>query len=186
MTHYLALLRGINVGGKAVIKMEDLKFCFESMGFTEVQTFIQSGNVLFSSEERDAAKLTNNIEKVLSKRFGYTSRVLIKTHLQLKKIVSEAPLGFGKEPESFRYDVLFIMLPLTPDAAMKNVSVKEGVDSAFKGSSALYFSRLIKRAGQSRLTRIIAHPMYKNITIRNWNTTAKLLALMETRESREK
>jgi uncharacterized protein (DUF1697 family) len=183
---YLALLRGINVGGKAVIKMKDLKSCFESMGFSDVETLIQSGNILFKSDQRDSTKLTGMMEKALSQRFNYESRVLIITHQQLKKIVSEAPRGFGKEPENFRYDVIFIMEPLSPNEAMKNVSVKQGVDSVFKGGGALYFSRLISRAGQSHLTRIIAHPMYKNITIRNWNTTTKLLTLMETRCPHEK
>lgn len=179
MPQYLALLRGINVGGKAVIKMKDLKSCFKAMGFSDVETFIQSGNILFKSDKRDSTELTAMIERALTKQFNYPSRVLIITHKQLKKIVSEAPRGFGKEPESFRYDVLFIIPPLSPDTAMKNVSIKEGVDGAFKGSGALYVSRLIKRAGQSHLTRIIAHPMYKNITIRNWNTTTKLLTLLD-------
>lgn len=176
---YLALLRGINVGGKNIIKMADLKASFEEMGFSEVATYIQSGNVVFASNEKDSAKLTDKIEKALSKRFNYTSRLVLVAHPEMKKIVVGAPRGFGEDPDTYRYDVIFLKEPLTPAEAMEQVSVREGVDRAHEGKSVLYFSRLISRASQSRLTRVISLPVYQNMTIRNWNTTTKLLALME-------
>jgi len=180
-TRYLALLRGINVGGKNIIKMADLKACFENMGFTDVVTYIQSGNVVFRAAEKDKANLTNTIEQGLSERFNYKSRIVAVTHKQLKKVVEEAQRGFGKDVGTYRYDVIFLKEPLTPREAMKSVSTKEGVDSASAGSYALYFSRLISKAAQSHLTKIITLPAYQNMTIRNWNTTTKLLALMEKR-----
>ena len=94
-TQYLALLRGINVGGNNIIKMADLKACFENMGFTEVVTFIQSGNVLFRSAEKDKTKLTKKIEQGLSERFSYKSRLVVVAHKELKKAVVEAPKEFG-------------------------------------------------------------------------------------------
>ena len=178
-TQYLALLRGINVGGNNIIKMADLKACFENMGFTEVVTYIQSGNVLFKSAEKDKLKLTTKIEQMLSKRFSYKSRIVDVTHKELRKIVDEAPQGFGDDLDTYRCDVIFLKEPLTAKEAMKNVRVKEGVDNAYTGRNVLYFSRLVSKASQSYLTKIIALPMYQNMTIRNWNTTAKLLALME-------
>ncbi len=87
--------------------------------------------------------------------------------------------GFGKDLDKYRYDVIFLKEPLTPRDAMKNVSTKEGIDSAYAGESVLYFSRLISKAAQSHLTKISTLPMYQNMTIRNWSTTTKLLALME-------
>ena len=178
-TQYLALLRGINVGGNNIIKMADLKACFENMGFTHVTTYIQSGNVLFKSPEKDKTKLTKKIEKALSERFNYKSRIVAITHKELKKVVEGAQRGFGKDMDKYRYDVIFLKEPLTPKEAMKNVSRKEGVDTAFAGEFVLYFSRLISKASQSHLTKIIKLPMYQNMTIRNWSTTTKLLALME-------
>jgi uncharacterized protein (DUF1697 family) len=178
-TQYLALLRGINVGGNNIIKMADLKACFEDMGFKDVGTFIQSGNVLFKSAEKDKLKLTRKIEKALSERFNYKSRIVAITHKELKKIIEGTPKGFGKDLDTYRCDVIFLKEPLTPAEAMKNVSIKEGVDTAYKGKYALYFSRLDSRAAQSYLTKIIKLPVYQNMTIRNWNTTTKLLALME-------
>lgn len=179
LIQYLALLRGINVGGKNIIKMVDLKTCFESMSFSNVVTYIQSGNVLFQSDEKDKNKLTGKIEKGLSKQFKYDARLVTISHKDLKDIVNEAPRGFGKDAETYRYDVIFLKEPLTSKEAMKSVSVKEGVDSAHAGKQALYFSRLIAKASSSHLTRIIGLPVYQNMTIRNWNTTTKLLALME-------
>ncbi len=178
-TQYLALLRGINVGGKNMIKMVDLKTCFESMGFTDVVTYIQSGNVLFKSPEKDKAKLITKIERVLSERFGYKSRIVAVTYKELKKVVEGARQGFGKELDKYRYDVIFLKDPLSPAEAMQHVRVKEGVDRAHAGEYVLYFSRLISKASQSHLTKIITLPVYQNMTIRNWNTTTKLLALME-------
>ena len=176
---YLALLRGINVGGNNIIKMTNLKACFEDIGFTEVGTYIQSGNVLFKSAEKDKLKLTRKIEKALSERFSYKSRIVAVTHKELKKVIEGAPKGFGKDLDTYRCDVIFLKEPLTAREAMKNVRVKEGVDHAYSGRNVLYFSRLVSKASQSYLTKIIALPMYQNMTIRNWNTTTKLLALME-------
>jgi uncharacterized protein (DUF1697 family) len=176
---YLALLRGINVGGKNIIKMVDLKACFESMGLLNVVTYIQSGNVLFQSDEKDKKVLTDKIEKGLSKTFKYEARLVIISYKELRDIVNEAPRGFGKDAETYRYDVIFLKEPLTSKEAMKSVKIKEGVDSAHAGKDALYFSRLIAKASSSYLTKIIGLPVYKNMTIRNWNTTTKLLAMME-------
>jgi len=179
MKKYVALLRGINVGGKNLIKMTDLKACFETLDFKLVSTYIQSGNVLFRADESDQGKLTSRIEEALSKTFNYKSRVVVRSQKQLKEVVAHAPKGFGSDPATYRYDVIFLKEPLTAVEAMKSVTIKEGVDQAFAGKGALYFTRLISKASQSHLTRIITLPVYQNMTIRNWNTTTKLLNLME-------
>lgn len=176
---YLALLRGINVGGSNIIKMADLKSCFEDMGFDKVLTYIQSGNVMFRSDITGKAALIGKIETGLSGRFRYKSRVVVLSHKQLKSVVEGAPGGFGTEPARFRYDVIFLMDPLTAKSAMKSVTIKEGVDRVYEGKGVLYFSRLIAKASQSRLSKIVSLPIYQAMTIRNWNTTTTLLALME-------
>ncbi len=179
MNQYLVLLRGINVGGKNIIKMADLRASFEAMGFSNVVTYIQSGNILFQTEEKDISALTTRIEKGISKRFNFEAKVVVISQKELAAIIRDAPEGFGKEEKKFRYDVIFLKEPLTPKEAMKSVRVRDGVDTAHVGKQALYFSRLISRAAQSHLTKIIGMPVYQNMTIRNWNTTTKLLALME-------
>ena len=181
MAHHLALLRGINVGGKNLIKMADLKTCFEENGFTNVATYIQSGNVLFESTESSSAKLTAKIEKMLGGSFDYVASVVVRSRTQLRKIVDGAPKGFGAEPSKYRYDVLFLKPPLTAKKALKEVPLKEGVDEVYAATGVLYFSRLASRASSSRLSRVASMPIYKSMTIRNWNTTTKLLELMDAR-----
>ena len=176
---YLALLRGINVGGKNIIKMTDLKTCFEEIGLNEVLTYIQSGNVLFKSKEKDIVKLTDKIEKALSQKFNYESKLVVISRNHLEEIVNTSPNGFGEELDNYKYDFVFLKDPLTPEDAMKQIKIKEGVDQVNTGNMVLYFSRLISLASQSRLRRIIQLPMYQNMTIRNWNTTTKLLSMMK-------
>lgn len=175
---YVALLRGINVGGVNIIKMAALKSCFENLGLTDVATFIQSGNVLFSTPIIDQALLGRRIEAALSKQFKYTSKVVVVSLDMLKHVVADAPKGFGARPEAYRYDVIFLKEPLTPQRAMKAVEIKEGVDAVSSGKHVLYFARLTSKATQSRLNRIIQKPEYQDMTIRNWNTTTRLLELM--------
>jgi uncharacterized protein (DUF1697 family) len=175
---YVALLRGINVGGKNIIRMADLKSCFEDLVLKDVSTFIQSGNVLFSASIKDSDRLAKRIEQGLSEAFGYDSRVVIVSHDSMRQVVESAPKRFGADPEKFRYDVIFLKPPLTAMEALKQVSVKEGVDTAHQGNGVVYFSRLISRDSQSHLSRIVQQPVYQHMTIRNWNTTTKLLELM--------
>ena len=94
---------------------------------------------------------------------------------------SVLPDGFGSKPAEYRYDVLFLKAPLTAAEAMKSIRTKDGVDEAFAGKDVIYFSRLTSRATQSYLSRVVGLPVYQNMTIRNWNTSTKLLALMDAR-----
>ena len=176
---YLTLIRGINVGGNNIIKMIDLKTSFESFGFTDVVTYIQSGNVIFKSENSDKHELTNIIEAGLSKRFSFDCKIVLITFEQMEAVISKAPDGFGEMPEEYRYDVLFLKEPLLPKDAVKDLKLREGIDAVYEGKSVIYFSRLISQAGQSYMNKIITMPIYKQMTIRNWNTTNKLYALMK-------
>jgi uncharacterized protein (DUF1697 family) len=97
----------------------------------------------------------------------------------MRSVVHGAPRGFGAEPAKYRYDVIFLKEPLTAKAAMQSVPTKPGVDEAHAGPGVLYFSRLIEKATQSRLNKIVSSPIYPNVTIRNWNTTTKLVRMLD-------
>ncbi len=178
MSRFVALLRGINVGGNNVIRMIDLKACFEAMGLEEVRTYIQSGNVVFSSPESDRARLTRRIERALSRTFDTSSRAVVRSREELAAIVAGAPRGFGGRA-GYRYNVVFLKEPATVEQAMDSVTVKHGVDDAAPGPGVLYFSTLISAATRSGLPRIVGTPIYKSMTIRNWNTTVRLRDLTE-------
>ncbi len=179
MNQYVALLRGINVGGNNLIKMSALKACFEAQGFADVLTYIQSGNVLFTASDAKAAALCTKIEKALGKTFDYQASIVLRSRKELQAIVERAPKGFGKEAAKYRYDVIFLKDSLSAAEAIKSVATKQGVDQAYAGNGVLYFSRLIAKATQSRLSKIASQPVYQSMTIRNWNTTTKLLRLFE-------
>jgi uncharacterized protein (DUF1697 family) len=178
MTTYVALLRGINVGGNNLIKMPALKACFETHGFEQVSTYIQSGNVIFVSPETRTGALTEQIESMLAATFKYIPTVVVRSQKQMRAIVDKAPQGFGAEPAKYLYDVVFLKEPLTARTALASIDTKPGVDDAQAGSGVLYFSRLTAKATQSRLNKIASSPIYRSVTIRNWNTTTKLRHLM--------
>lgn len=178
VTTCVALLRGINVGGKNLIRMPALKACFEEHGFADVATYIQSGNVLFSSAGAKPAELTRRIEKMLAQTFDYVPTVVVRSRTQMRGIVEKAPKGFGAEPSKYRYDVIFLKEPLTARKAIQVLDPRPGVDEVHAGTGVIYSSRLEARATSSRLNKIVGSPIYPSITIRNWNTTTKLLALM--------
>jgi len=179
VTTHVALLRGINVGGKNPIMMPALKDAFEADGFGNVRTYIQSGNVLFEGPGKGGTALANRIETMLETTFGLPLVVVVRSRPQMRAIVDRAPEGFGSDASMYRYNVIFLKEPLTAREAINSVSTKDGVDEAHVGPGVLYFSHLIGRASQSHLSRIVSLPVYKDMTIRNWNTTTKLLDLLE-------
>jgi len=103
---------------------------------------------------------------------------MLRSLKEMAAIVGRAPDGFGRQPDKYRYDVIFLGSPLTPGQAIAKIATKPGVDQARPGTGVLYFSRLISKASQSQLARIVSLPIYKSMTIRNWRTTTTLLQLM--------
>ena len=179
MAIYVALLRGINVGGKNMIKMPALKECFEAAGFEDVTTYIQSGNVLFRASG-SGAELARRIEKQLTKTFDhYQAWVVVRSRAQMRSVVEKAPQGFGEDPDAYLYDAIFLKEPLTASAVLKAVPVNDEVDDISAGRGVVYFSRLKSKATRSRLNRVASLPIYKNMTIRNWNTTTRLLRMLD-------
>ncbi len=175
---YLILLRGINVGGNNIIKMADLKISLTNAGFSEVKTYIQSGNVILQSSLTKANTLMK-VEQYLAKDFSYSGLVFIFTKKELKHAIDEAPKGFGAKPEKFRYDVIFLEEQLSANQALQEIQTRDGVDTVHAGGKALYFSRLKGKEAQSFLSKIIKLPLYKHTTIRNWNTITKLMEMMK-------
>jgi uncharacterized protein (DUF1697 family) len=178
-TRYVALLRGINVGGANIIKMTDLKACFESLGAEDVSTFIASGNVLFTAPGRGTAeKLTAMLEAGLKRRFAYEASLMLRSPAQMQAIVDERPKGFGDAPAKYRYDVLFLK-GVEADDVIAQLEPKQGVDGLWAGDGVVYASRLIAKATSSRLSRVATLPVYQQMTLRNWNTTRKLAELLK-------
>jgi uncharacterized protein (DUF1697 family) len=176
-TRYVALLRGINVGGKNKVAMADLRDAFAGAGFTEVSTYIASGNVLFSSP-RPARALEDEIETALEERFGMPLVVAVRSQRQLRAVVDEAPAGFCALDGTHHRDVVFLKSPLTAAKAMEVVRLREGVDQAWAGTGVIYFARLSAQRQRSLMSKIVGTPEYQSMTIRSWSTTTKLRSLL--------
>ena len=181
MKTYAVLIRGINVGGKNKMPMTRLKKCLEDLGFSNVRTFIASGNVVLTSDER-ADKIKARIEKALPGSFKLDSgliKVLVLTRDQLQAVIQNKPEGFGEQPEKYHSDAIFLM-GIDSARAMPVFHPREGVDRVWPGDGVIYSQRLSALRTKSRLSRIVGTPAYQSMTIRNWNTTMKLLEIMKT------
>lgn len=176
-TRAVALLRGINVGGKNPVLMADLRAAMEDAGYGDVRTYIQSGNVLFSTDE-PAAGLEARVEAVLEARFAVPILVVIRTERQFRAVVAKAPDGFGQQPDRFHSDAVFLKAPLTAARAMRVVRLRDGVDRAWPGTGVVYFERLSAQRTRSKMNKIVGTPEYRQMTIRNWSTTTTLLGLL--------
>ena len=178
-TTYLVLLRGINVGGKNKVPMADLKSLLTDLGFTDVTTYIQSGNVVLRSE-LTSATIARKIEAALPKRFKLDTeliRVLVLSRAEFETVVRDRPRGFGDNPDTYHSDAIFLM-GVDAAEAMPAFSPKEGVDTVWPGDGVIYSQRLSAQRTKSRLNRVIGSPVYKSMTIRSWQTTLALVDLV--------
>jgi uncharacterized protein (DUF1697 family) len=184
MTRYLVLLRGINVGGKNKVPMAPLRSCLEDLGYSNVATYIASGNVMLSSD-RPADEVKRRIEEALPRSFRLDSElvaVLVLTHTQLRAVVRKKPKGFGEHPEKFHSDAIFLM-GIDAATAFEVFDPRPGVDRVWPGDGVIYSERLSAQRTKSRLNKAISTPLYKSMTIRSWATTMALLELMDSTEA---
>jgi uncharacterized protein (DUF1697 family) len=174
---YIAFLRGINVGGKGIIKMAALKQCFESVGLTGVSTYFQSGNVIFESDGA-ASALTDRLERALATRLGHETMIVLRSRAQLGAVLDAAPRGWATGTHLRRY-LAFLRASTTAKQAVREVEIREGIDSVTAGKGVLYMSTPLKGLSKSRLTKIVSKPIYQDMTIRNYSTCLKILEQME-------
>ncbi len=185
MTSLVALLRGVNVGGRNLVAMSDVSACFERAGYANVSTYGQSGNVLFEAEHGGGPALETQIEKMLEDRFALPIVVVIRSHEQLAATVAGAPANHGSD--HLRSDVFFVKHPLTAEAAFAQLpELREGVDSMAVGPGALYFSRVAAQATQTRVQRLLVMPMFQQMTVRTWGVTTRLLDLLDNAASTDR
>jgi uncharacterized protein (DUF1697 family) len=179
MSAYLLLLRGINVGGKNKVPMAALRTVLEGLGFTDVTTFIASGNVILKSS-KSAAWVRAQVEQALPRHFRLDSalvKVLVLARKQLQAVIDNKPKGFGEKPDKYHSDAIFLIDVPTADA-MRAFNPREGVDQVWAGHGVIYSQRLSAQRTRSRLNKIMGSPVYKSMTIRNWNTTTTLLKML--------
>lgn len=160
--------------------MAKLRECLEALGFNNVLTYIQSGNVIVQSP-LTAKEVTQIIEEALPKQFTLDSsliKVLAITHAQLRAVVDKKPRMFGNHPDKYHNDAIFL-IDISVSEAMRVFDPREGIDTVWAGDGVIYSQRLSAERTKSRLGKIIGTPAYKSMTIRSWTTTTKLLGILE-------
>jgi uncharacterized protein (DUF1697 family) len=181
MHTWVVLLRGINVGGKNVIPMQDLRASFDQMGFADPQTYIQSGNVLIDAPSKPSATGVRRIESGLSEAFGYDARVVVLDRTQMRRVVRDVPSDWDDGNEDVRYNVLFPVEGVRPRDIVTSVSPRSDFEKVHAGAHAVYWSAPFATLTKTAMIKLSGHPVYQQITVRNLNTTRKLLSLMEAR-----
>lgn len=184
MNTYVILIRGINVGGKNKVPMADLRQCLEEQGYSNVATYIASGNVILESDKRPD-EIKAQIEGILPDNFELDDefvKVLVLTRHQFQAVVDNKPDGFGEQPETYHSDAIFLM-DIDSAEAMLGFNPREGVDKVWPGDGVIYSQRLSSQRTKSRLNKIMGTPAYKSMTIRNWNTTTKLLEMLNNTDA---
>lgn len=159
-TTYLALLRGINVGGKNKVPMARLRTLLEDIGLEDVTTYIQSGNAIFRSSLA-AGSIARRIEAGLSSAFSLDDelvKVLVLSQSELQAVIDKRPAGFGDDPGKYHSDAIFLM-NVDRDEALAVFSPREGVDRVWPGEGVIYSQRLSAERTRSRLSTIVASPL---------------------------
>ncbi|MDR2515287.1 MAG: DUF1697 domain-containing protein [Christensenellaceae bacterium] len=178
MPGYIALLRGVNVGGKNKLPMPELRLGFEACGFSAVRSYIASGNLLFCSENEDQAALQGLCEGMIKERFGFPVSVCLLRAEELCAAIGRAPGWWGRDPES-KHDALFLLPPLTGAQLLDALGEMrpETERLCILGRVALW-SAPLKSYSRAKLPKIVANKaLYRLVTVRNRNTALKLAAL---------
>lgn len=173
---YVALLRGINVGGNSKVEMAKLKTTFEAVGCTHVSTYINSGNVIFQ-DTRSAKQLIPLLEKAISQDFGLEIRVVVRTSADIHHLCQKIPTTWTNDTIQ-KTDVLFLWEEIDQPSILEKVVIKPELEHALYIEGALVWN-----IGREHVTRgggikLIKTDLYRNMTVRNINTVRKLDALM--------
>lgn len=177
---YVALLRGINVGGNNKVAMGELRTCFEGLGFTNVGTYINSGNVLFESSQTDEVKLAAQCEAAIRKQCGFRVVVAIISAGALQAAVAHAPKWWDLAADvPTKHNALFVIAPATAKDIVQQVGEpKLEYEKMAHYGQVIFWSAPVATFGRTRYSKIVALPAYQAVTIRNANTTKKLALLV--------
>ena len=169
----VAFLRGVNVGGKGIVSMAAIKEALVALGLSDVRTYINSGNVIFSTRASDVQRLTARIEKALEQHTGMAIKVLVMDHKSLKKVVEAIPRDWVDD-KTMRTYVLLLWKELDDRGILDRLATKAGIDELRYTPGAVVWRVDRENVSKSQMNRIVGTPLYKKITIRSANTMRKL------------
>jgi uncharacterized protein (DUF1697 family) len=180
MTACLALFRGINVGGRQVVKMDDLADLHVSLGLRDVSTYIQSGNVVFASDDADVDAHSLRIAEAFEQRFSFHSEVIVRTSADLAAIIAKNPFQ-GQPSRESKWVVVMFLTARPEDAAQADLLASSPGPEEMHIIGQELYCYYPEGIGRSRLTGAFIERKLKTFgTARNWNTVLKLDAMLRS------
>jgi len=175
---YVALLRGVNVGGNNMISMKSLKASFEKTGLENVLTYINSGNIIFTTKETDARKLERKIEQMLLKDYELDSKVVLRSYSEMAKLVESLPRSWDGDSR-WRYNVIFLRHTIDSEKILEDLPIKSDIEQIKYRPGTLFWSAQVSEINRTQMVKLASRKLYQEMTVRNLNTTKKLHELMK-------
>ena len=184
MTAMICLLRGVNVGGHNMIKMDALRALCESLGHCNVQTYVQSGNVVFQTSERDPVKVGAKIEDAIEKKLGFRPDIILRTAAEMREVIARNPFAKRKGIEPAKLIVTFLASELTAESQAALLGLKPKPEELRLNGREVYVY-FPDGMGSSKFTPILSRALKNKGTARNWNSVMKLLEMAEKLETND-
>jgi uncharacterized protein (DUF1697 family) len=174
---FVALLRGINVGGKNMIRMSSLKDSFERLGFNDVTIYINSGNIIFKAQEGDARKLERNIEAMLAREYTLECKVVVRSFSEMADLVKSLPKTWDGD-RRWKYNVIFLKRSIDSENILNGLKPKSDIEQVVYRPGALLWSARISDLSRTSMLKLSSQKLFQEMTVRNTNTTKKIYELM--------
>ena len=178
---YVALLRGINVGGKNKVDMKKLKLAFEDAGMSSVTTYINSGNIIFADDSHSKDHLAPILEQAIYSHFDLHIKVLIYDAEEFRKIAQQIPENWSND-QQMKSDVLFLWQDVDEETVLDQLTIKPEFDRVSYVPGAILWSVDRDKVTRSGVLKIAGSALYQRVTIRNVNTVRKIEALLQKME----
>jgi uncharacterized protein (DUF1697 family) len=174
---FVALLRGVNVGGKNNLSMSALKANLAKAGFADVATYINSGNVLFTSSEADPRKLEDKIERLIASGHKLECKVVVRSIAEMEKLVESLPASW--KDEDWAHNVMFLRHSIDSKEVLKELAPKPDIEKVLYRPGAVLWSARRSDIKKSAMNKISSRKIFQDMTVRNPNTTRRLYELMK-------
>ena len=175
---HIALLRGINVGGKNKLSMAKLKDVFLSLGYKNVDTYINSGNVIFSTDSSDGQKITNNIEKAIEADFNMQIQVIVRSIDNIRAIIRELPQDWVND-STMKTDVIFLRDDIAEPSIVEQISSEPSIENVRYFAGTIFWNISRENTTKGSSVKLVKSELYKKMTVRNVNTVRRIATMME-------
>ncbi len=185
MAALISMLRGVNVGGHNKIKMDALRALYESLKLRDPHTYVQSGNVVFRTEERNLLALTKRVQNGIQRRFGFRPDVIVRTASELRDVIARNPFAKRRGIDPSKLLVMFLATDPGPGARNQVLRIKTDPEELRIDGRELYIYYPNGMARPKLSWAAIEKTLKTSGTGRNWNTVTKLLEIAEALEASE-